>query len=357
MTSNVSTLITQDVFDIAPLRNIVGESLPIRRIKELILQVADTDLSVVIYGESGVGKELVARALHACSHRSRGPFIKVNCAAIPGDLLESELFGYERGAFTGADREKPGKFELANGGVIFLDEIGDMPLSLQSKLLQVLQDNEFCRLGGRREIKVDVWVISATNHDLEEDIKEGNFREDLYYRLNIIKIQVPPLRERREDIPLLVDYFIKRYRQQYGIKKFNLPPSLMQLFMKYDWPGNVRELENYIKRLIVLRDFDEVEREIRRLSGVPLPPAEGVSSAATTHDDLIQVVSQEIARAQRGAVSLKEISKKVSAIVEKKIIDVILKQTDGNKRQAASLLGISYKALLYKLREFEEMGL
>ncbi len=357
MTSNVSTLITQDVFDIAPLRNIVGESLPIRRIKELILQVADTDLSVVIYGESGVGKELVARALHACSHRSRGPFIKVNCAAIPGDLLESELFGYERGAFTGADREKPGKFELANGGVIFLDEIGDMPLSLQSKLLQVLQDNEFCRLGGRREIKVDVWVISATNHDLEEDIKEGNFREDLFYRLNIIKIQVPPLRERREDIPLLVEYFVKRYRQQYGIKNFKLPPSLMQLFMKYDWPGNVRELENYIKRLIVLRDFDEVEREIRRLSGVPLPPAEGISSAANTHDDLIQVVSQEIARAKRGAVSLKEISKRVSAIVEKKIIDVILKQTDGNKRQAASLLGISYKALLYKLREFEEMGL
>ena len=346
--------LTTDVYDIAPLRNIVGESSPIRRIKELIIQVADTDLSVVIYGESGVGKELVARALHACSHRSRGPFIKVNCAAIPGDLLESELFGYERGAFTGADREKPGKFELANGGVIFLDEIGDMPLALQSKLLQVLQDSEFCRLGGQREIKVDVWVISATNHDLQEDIQEGRFREDLYYRLNIIKIVVPPLRGRREDIPLLVQHFVRTYQNRYNVTDFEMPPELLSLFMKYDWPGNVRELENYIKRLIVLRDFDEVEREIRRLAGVPLPPA---GEESTGHEDLTQVVVQALAEAERGKVSLKEISKKVCAMVEKKVIDRILERTQGNKRQAAQLLGISYKALLYKLREFEEMGL
>ncbi len=353
MASKEETL-TTDVYEIAPLRNIVGESSPIRRIKELILQVADTDLSVVIYGESGVGKELVARALHACSHRSRGPFIKVNCAAIPGDLLESELFGYERGAFTGADREKPGKFELANGGVIFLDEIGDMPLALQSKLLQVLQDNEFCRLGGQREIKVDVWVISATNHDLQEDIQEGRFREDLYYRLNIIKIVVPPLRERREDIPLLVRHFVRTYQNRYNVTDFEMPTELMSLFMKYDWPGNVRELENYIKRLIVLRDFDEVEREIRRLSGVPLPPS---GEEGSGHEDITQVVVQALAEAERGKVSLKEISKKICAMVEKKVIDRILERTQGNKRQAAELLGISYKALLYKMREFEEMGL
>ncbi len=336
-----------------PLKNIVGQSLAIRRIKELILQVADTDLSVVIYGESGVGKEVVARALYACSHRARGPFIKVNCAAIPGDLLESELFGYERGAFTGAERSKPGKFELANGGVIFLDEIGDMPLSLQSKILQVLQDQEFCRLGGQREIKVDVWVISATNHDLEKDVQEGSFRQDLYYRLSVIKIFIPPLRERKEDIPLLCDYFIRIYRNKYNAPEFEIPKYLMDLFMKYHWPGNVRELENYIKRLVVLRDFDEVEREILGLQKALQP---SVSSPAV-EDEFAQKIALELARAEQGQVALKEVKKRVVALVEKKIIDLVLKQTEGNKRQAAHLLGISYKALLYKIREFEEMGL
>jgi len=344
-----------DIYNIAPLRNIVGESPSIRKIKELILQVADTDLSVVIYGESGVGKELVARALHACSRRSKGPFLKVNCAAIPGDLLESELFGYEKGAFTGADREKPGKFELANGGVIFLDEIGDMPLSLQAKLLQVLQDNEFCRLGGQREIKVDVWIISATNHDLQEDLQDGRFRQDLYYRLNIIKIVVPPLRERREDIPLLIEHFTRIYGQRYNIDNFEIPAELLSLFLNYDWPGNVRELENYIKRLIVLRDFDEVEREIRRLSGEPLPPTS--EKGRGIHEDLLQLVIQVLSEAEKGKVSLKEVSKRVSSVVERKVIERVLERTQGNKRQAANILGISYKALLYKLKEFEDLEL
>ncbi|HHI97097.1 MAG TPA: sigma-54-dependent Fis family transcriptional regulator [Thermodesulfatator atlanticus] len=336
-----------------PLKNIVGQSAAIRRIKDLILQVADTDLSVVIYGESGVGKEVVARTLYACSHRARGPFVKVNCAAIPGDLLESELFGYERGAFTGAERAKPGKFELANGGVIFLDEIGDLPHSLQSKLLQVLQDQEFCRLGGQREIKVDVWVISATNHDLEKEVEEGKFRQDLYYRLNVIKVHVPPLRERKEDIPLLCDYFVKLYRNKYNVPDFELPRYLLDLFMQYHWPGNVRELENYIKRLVVLGDFEEVEREIRSFQRALKPQTPPV----TVEDETAHKIALELARAEQGQVALKEVKKRVVALVEKRIIDIVLRQTEGNKRQAANLLGISYKALLYKIREFEEMGL
>ncbi len=336
-----------------PLKNIVGQSAAIRRIKDLILQVADTDLSVVIYGESGVGKEVVARTLYACSHRARGPFVKVNCAAIPGDLLESELFGYERGAFTGAERAKPGKFELANGGVIFLDEIGDLPHSLQSKLLQVLQDQEFCRLGGQREIKVDVWVISATNHDLEKEVEEGKFRQDLYYRLNVIKVHVPPLRERKEDIPLLCDYFVKLYRNKYNVPDFELPRYLLDLFMQYHWPGNVRELENYIKRLVVLGDFEEVEREIRSFQRALKPRTPPV----TVEDETAHKIALELARAEQGQVALKEVKKRVVALVEKRIIDIVLRQTEGNKRQAANLLGISYKALLYKIREFEEMGL
>ncbi len=336
-----------------PLRNIVGCSPAIERIKELILHVADTDLNVVISGESGVGKEVVARALYACSHRQRGPFVKVNCAAIPGDLLESELFGYEKGAFTGAERAKPGKFELANGGVIFLDEIGDMPLSLQAKLLQVLQDQEFCRLGGQREIKVDVWVITATNHNLEKDVEEGTFRQDLFYRLSVIKIHIPPLRERKEDIPLLCDYFARIYGLKYGKSDFKFPDRLLGLFLKYHWPGNVRELENYVKRLVVLGDFEEVEREILRFSKV-------LGEEETTYserDEFARRISLELARAEQGQVALKEVKKRVVALVEKKLIDIVLKQTEGNKKKAAEALGISYKALLYKIKEFEEMGL
>ncbi|OAG27898.1 sigma-54 interaction domain-containing protein [Thermodesulfatator autotrophicus] len=336
-----------------PLRNIVGQSPAIKRIKNLILQVADTDLNVVIYGESGVGKEVVARTLYACSYRSRGPFVKVNCAAIPGELLESELFGYEKGAFTGAEKAKPGRFEQANGGVIFLDEIGDMPLSLQSKLLQVLQDQEFCRLGGKKDIKVDVWVITATNHDLEKDVENGSFRQDLYYRLSVIKIYIPPLRERKEDIPLLCDYFARIYGRKYNITDFEIPPQLLELFLKYHWPGNVRELENYIKRLVVLRDFEEVEKEIKRFSKVLEPE----DAPKTENEKFAQRIAIELAKAEQGQVSLKEVKKRVLALVEKKIIDLVLNQTNGNKKQAAELLGISYKALLYKIREFEEMGL
>lgn len=348
----MASIPVHDIYQEGPLRSIVGQSPAIQKIKELILQVADTDLNVVIYGESGVGKEVVARALHACSHRAKGPFIKVNCAAIPGDLLESELFGYERGAFTGAEKSKPGKFEMANGGAIFLDEIGDMPIRLQSKLLHVLEDQEFSRLGGQREIKVDIWIIAATNHNLEKEIKVGNFREDLYYRLNIIKINIPPLRERKEDIPLLCDYFARIYCNRYRIPKFEIPDSLMKLFLSYHWPGNVRELENYVKRLVVLQDFDEVAEEIKRLSS----ELTGETVSQERSDEFFQLLSKELARAEERTISLKEVKKRVIALVEKRIIDIVLRQTGGNKRKAAETLGISYKALLYKIREFEEIG-
>ncbi|NVL91667.1 MAG: sigma 54-interacting transcriptional regulator [Desulfobacterales bacterium] len=241
---------------------LIGNSPPMRNIRDLIKTVADTALSVIIYGETGVGKEVIARELHRLSNRRDKRFVKVNCAALPSELLESELFGYERGAFTGATRFKPGKFEIASGGVIFLDEVGDIPLRLQAKLLQVLQNGEFSRLGGR-DVKVNTWVISATNHDLASDMRETRFREDLYYRLNIIKIDVPPLRERREDIPPLVDYFIKKYRSDLDISEdFTIYPEIMDLFLQYDWPGNVMELFNTIRRLMVMGDWEELRRQI-----------------------------------------------------------------------------------------------
>ena len=233
-----------------------------RNIRELIKTVADTALSVIIYGETGVGKEVIARELHRLSNRRDKRFVKVNCAALPSELLESELFGYERGAFTGATRFKPGKFEIASGGVIFLDEVGDIPLRLQAKVLQVLQNGGFSRLGGR-DVKVNTWVISATNHDLADDMREGRFREDLYYRLSMARIHIPPLRERKEDVPLLIKYLVKKYGSELDIPEgFTIYPEVMALFLQYDWPGNVRELFNTIRRLMVMGDWEEVRRQI-----------------------------------------------------------------------------------------------
>ena len=222
------------------------------RVKEIIDQVANTDITVWIQGESGVGKEVVARSIHQNSNRRDKPFVKVNCAALPEELLESELFGYEKGAFTGAYRKKPGKFELANGGTIFLDEIAEISSSLQAKLLQVLQDREFSRLGGKKDIRVDVRVLAATNKNIEEALKSGRFREDLYYRLNVVNMTVPPLRERREEIPVFVEYFVSKFGGKYHKKADPLPDSLMKAFLSHNWMGNVRELENLVQRSVVL---------------------------------------------------------------------------------------------------------
>ena len=309
---------------------LIGNSPPIRNIRELIKVVADTGLSVIIYGETGVGKEVIARELHRLSKRRKKRFVKVNCAALPSELLESELFGYEKGAFTGATRFKPGRFEIASDGVIFLDEIGDIPWPLQAKLLQVLQSGEFSRLGGE-DVKVDTWVITATNHDLVRDLKEGRFREDLYYRLNIIKIDIPPLRERKEDIPLLVDYFVKKYRSELDISEdFTIDSRMMDLFLEYDWPGNVRQLSNTIQRLMVLGDWDYIESRMFPESGL-------MDKNLELESDVEEVVP------------LKQLKAGAGEYIERKVIAHVLNITGGNKIKAAKILNISYKALFYKM--------
>src|SRR5262245_51232325 len=229
-----------------------------KAIKEMIDQVADTDATVLVWGESGVGKELVARAIHDCSPRRERTFVKVNCAALPLELLESELFGYERGAFTGAHKRKLGKFELADGGTIFLDEIGEMPLPLQAKLLHVLQDREFARLGSGRDIRVDVRVVASTNRDLERAVAQGAFREDLYSRLNV----VPALRDRPEEIPILAEHFCQKYTRQYNRQRVHLSRDILERFLTHSWPGNVRELENLVKRIVVLESEEFVAHEL-----------------------------------------------------------------------------------------------
>src|SRR2546426_3118862 len=247
----------------SPLGRYTTEYVPLlegspamRRIRVLIESVADTDATVLIRGESGVGKDLVARSIHAASNRANGPFVKVNCAAIPQGLLESEFFGHEKGAFTGAHRRKPGQFEYANTGSFYLDEVAELPLSLQAKLLHVLQDFRFSRVGGHGMIDVDTRVIAATNRNLEDAMKRGEFREDLYYRLNVVEIRVPPLRERRDEIPMLAVWFLAKFNAQYGRQK-QLSPETLRRLMEYSWSGNVRELENVIRRLVVLADGEQ----------------------------------------------------------------------------------------------------
>jgi two-component system response regulator AtoC len=300
--------------------------------------VANTVLSVFIYGETGVGKEVIARELHRLSNRQNKRFVKVNCAALPSELLESELFGYEKGAFTGATRFKPGKFEIASDGVIFLDEIGDIPLPLQAKLLQVLQNGEFSRLGGK-DVKVDTWVISATNHDLAQDLSEGRFREDLYYRLNIIKIDVPPLRERKEDVPLLIDYFVRKYRSELEISEdFTIDSQMMDLFLEHDWPGNVRELSNTIQRLMVMEEWDEIKQQM------------SLEPHTTTLQPGLMDNARELEPDLREVTPLKALKAEAGEYIEKRLIAHVLNMTGGNKAKAAKALNISYKALFYKMK-------
>jgi transcriptional regulator with PAS, ATPase and Fis domain len=330
-------------------RILVGNSPHILRVKELIRQVSNSDLNVVLYGESGVGKELVAQALHLLSNRKDKPFIKVNCAAIPSELLESELFGYERGAFTGADRTKMGKFELAQNGTILLDEIGDMPLMLQSKMLQVLQDLQFSRLGAKNDVKVNCWVLAATNHDLEQDVRDRLFRGDLYYRLNIITIFIPPLRERLEDIDLYIDYFAGQFAEKIENPSFEFSADVRDFFRQYSWPGNVRELKNMVERLTLLGDWRTVKeellaRETRQIKGHeltthPLPP---------TPNDLHR---EELPK--KKFPCLKDVKKKAVLEAEGKLIREVLRETDWNRKRAAEILQISYKALLYKIKDLK----
>lgn len=335
---------------------LIGVSASIERIRELIKHVADTGLNIVISGESGVGKEVVAQNLYQLSPRKNKPFVKVNCAALPDGLLESELFGFERGAFTGAERKKRGKFELAHEGVLFLDEIGDMSFSLQAKLLHVLQSGEFAPLGSEREFKTDTWVIAATNCELEKSIKEGKFREDLYYRLNIIKIQIPPLRERPEDIPPLVDFYINRYITQFDNKQLLKPSShIVQRLMEHPWPGNVRELQNVLKRFLVVCDWDEIvdELSVNKLSSNPdsgdeAPPMSGLSAASIVSDYLDLNGSDQN---DFKGFSLKAIKRQALDQVEKEVIAFVLDRTGWNRSKASKILKVSYKTLLYKIAD------
>jgi len=315
------------------LREEIGlwRSPQMRQVWDVIREAARVDVTVLICGETGTGKDLVARAIHYLSPRQDAPFVRVNCAAVPPDLLESELFGHERGAFTGAHQLKIGKFEAAHGGTIFLDEIGDLHPSLQAKLLHALQDGAFSRVGGRSTINVDVRVLAATNRNLQEAVAAGRFRDDLYYRLNVVQIVIPPLRERKDEIPPLAEYFAQWYSKLFQRDGFKLAPSALQKLSRHTYPGNVRELENLIKRLVVLRD--------PLLERIPFPCGRIVE------------ISDERSPRETPVVSLKDIARKAARSAEREAIARVLEETGWNRVKAARVLKISYRALLYKIKE------
>jgi len=352
-----------------------GDSPAMHQVARIIEQVADSDVTVLIRGESGVGKELVARAIHQRSTRKNKPFVKVNCAALPAELLESELFGHEKGAFTGAATTRIGKFEQAHSGTIMMDEIGEMKPPLQAKLLHVLQDAEFTKLGSNKKINVDVRVIAATNRNLEQMLTNGEFREDLYYRLRVIEAFVPPLRERRDEIVHLAEFFIAKYSQRYNRPVRQLSDELREMFLAYEWPGNVRELENMIKRFVILQDEQLVMRELRRprvaaASGAqarpteygeaaPVPPAVVAPPAPTSatpavpddedeEEDAVEAVAAPPAQEGR---RLAEVAREAAMTAERAVISDTLRQVHWNRRKAAQLLGVSYKTLLNKIKE------
>jgi two-component system, NtrC family, response regulator AtoC len=307
------------------------------QINDIGRRVADKDVPVLILGESGTGKEVLARYIHEQSRRRDHTFVKVNCAALPADLLESELFGYVRGAFTGADKDKPGKFELAHKGTLMLDEIGEMSAHLQAKLLHVLQDGEYSSLGGSKTLKVDARIIAATNVNIVEFVKEGKFREDLYYRLNVVKLQLPPLRNRGEDIPNLCRHFVAKYAERYKSSVTALPPALMEAFRNYRWAGNIREMENLIKRYVILPDAESIiaELEGKYVSSSELPEASPIAAVTAAN-----------------AFDLKSVGGNAAQVAEMELVARVLRESGGNRKKAAKELGICYKALLNKLKRW-----
>jgi len=313
----------------------VAASPIMRKLRSQAALVANVDIPVLLLGESGTGKEVMARLIHKLSPRAHRTFLKVNCAAVPGDLLESELFGYEPGAFTGATHAKPGKFELCNKGTILLDEIGELPYGLQAKLLHVLQDQQFSRLGSRSIIKVDVRILAATNIDIQDALANKRLREDLYYRLNAFTLQVPPLRERKEEIPILLKHFMARMAEQYARPPLPVSVELVQACVDYSWPGNLRELNNFVKRYLVLADEKAAINELR-------PKSDGAGA----------LVSPDGPGANTAAGGLKSLARTAKDEAEAEAIARALEETNWNRKRAAALLKISYKALLYKIRQY-----
>jgi two-component system, NtrC family, response regulator len=311
--------------------NIIGGSKAMEKVFSIMKRVADTPTTVLIAGESGTGKELIARGLHRGSSRTHAPFVSINCAAVPENLLESELFGYEKGAFTGAVSLKQGKFEFADGGTLFLDEVGDMTLSLQIKLLRVLQEQEFQRVGGNKDIKVSVRIIAASNKDLKEEVEAGRFREDLFFRLNVVRIDVPPLRDRRSDIPILVAHFMTKFGEKLSRPVLEVDPEVMTALFRYSWPGNVRELENVIERALVLCKGKTI------IAG-DLPPE--IRESPEIEEGLDMMISWE-----------KSLAETVDA-VEERMIRQALKRAGNVQAKAAKMLGVSRSNLQYKMKKY-----
>src|SRR6202167_2669110 len=328
-TSNPVSSLIQPLGEMPPEAVIFGGTDVMRSLRERLAKIAGANVPVLIQGESGTGKDIIARMIHAASPWKTGPWVKVNCPAIPGTLLESELFGYEKGAFTGAFGMKPGRVEMAHRGTLFLDEISELDMSLQSKLLQLLQDGQFCRIGAQEDKKVEVRVVCATNRKLEDEIASGTFRADLFYRINVVNLRMPSLRERATDIPELVAYFLEYYNRKFNSRAKPLSAELMNAFAKYRWPGNVRELENLMKRYVMLGTEESISGDLR-------PNEPDFFSADISVD---------------GPISLKKITRQAVHELERKIILKVLQHHHWNRKQAARALNISYRALLYKIRD------
>ncbi|HEY1400290.1 MAG TPA: sigma 54-interacting transcriptional regulator [Terriglobales bacterium] len=321
--------LAQSLGEIPPENIIFGHSEPMLAVRSQLAKVAAANVPVLIHGESGTGKDIIARLIHGLSPWKNGPLVKVNCPAIPGTLLESELFGYEKGAFTGAFGTKPGRVELAHRGTLFLDEISELDLSLQSKLLQLLQDGQFCRIGAQEDKKVEVRVVCATNRNLESEIEAGTFRQDLYYRINVVNLRMPALRERRGDIEDLASYFLEYYNRKYNCRARPLSNEVMGVLQKYHWPGNIRELENLIKRYVILGHEEVITNDL----------------VAREPDFFNPEISFD------GPISLKKLTRQAVRELERKVILKVLQQHHWNRKQAARTLSISYRALLYKIRD------
>jgi two-component system, NtrC family, response regulator AtoC len=328
---------------------LIGHSEAIRSIKQKIQKVAGKDITVLITGETGTGKELIARSLHYHSTRNQGPLVKITCGALPDELLESEVFGFQKGAFTGAHKNKPGRLELAHNGTLFIDEIGDLSLALQAKFLQVLEDKAFARLGGIYDKFVDTRVVAATNSDLQKKVREGLFRKDLFYRLNVIHIEATPLRERKPDIPILMHYFVDKYCLELKKDVLEIPSRMLKHLQAYQWPGNVRELENVVRRAVALRDWEFVFKELS-LETIPKGAGRGsreeLGAIAGWSDEKIEKLIKE------NRFSLKKITKTYVSEAERQAIVDVLAKTQWNRKKAAEMLGVSYKTLLGRIDEF-----